>query len=102
MPPTSDEQIRFMVNIQRLLDEGLFTASYKFALLLALAVLLDTRIAAIGIAQSYCWESPKPVEFGQAGLNWENVGWKVTVGFTTLLNRGRRTTWRSCGRSCLA
>jgi hypothetical protein len=26
-----------MVNIQRLLDEGLFTASYKFALLLALA-----------------------------------------------------------------
>jgi hypothetical protein len=28
-----------MVNIQRLLDEGLFTASYKFALLLALAVL---------------------------------------------------------------
>ena len=27
------------MNIQRLLDEGLFTASYKFALLLALAVL---------------------------------------------------------------
>jgi hypothetical protein len=39
MPPTSDEQIRFVVNIQRLLDEGLFTASCKFALLLALAVL---------------------------------------------------------------
>lgn len=37
MPPTSDEQIAFMVKIQRLLDEGLFTASYKFALLLALA-----------------------------------------------------------------
>jgi 5-methylcytosine-specific restriction endonuclease McrA len=37
MPPTSDEQIQFMVNIQRLLDEGLFTASYKFALLIALA-----------------------------------------------------------------
>jgi hypothetical protein len=29
MPPTSDDQIQFMVNIQRLLDEGLFTASYK-------------------------------------------------------------------------
>ena len=43
MPPTSDEQIRFMVNIQRLLDEGLFTASYKFALLLALAVLSIER-----------------------------------------------------------
>jgi hypothetical protein len=37
MAPTSDEQIRLMVHIQRLLDEGLFTASYKFALLLTLA-----------------------------------------------------------------
>src|SRR5215831_16680535 len=37
MHPTPETQIQFMVNIQRLLDEGLFTASYKFALLLALA-----------------------------------------------------------------
>jgi hypothetical protein len=37
LPPTPEEQIRFLVNLQRLLDEGLFTASYKFALLLALA-----------------------------------------------------------------
>src|ERR1035441_5982095 len=37
MPPTPDEQIRFLVNFQRLLDEGLFVASYKFALLVALA-----------------------------------------------------------------
>ena len=36
-PPTSDEQIRFLVNLQRLLDEGAFVASYKFTLLLALA-----------------------------------------------------------------
>jgi hypothetical protein len=35
--PTSDEQIRFLVNLQRLLDEGQFVASYKFALLLSLA-----------------------------------------------------------------
>lgn len=28
---------------------------------------VDTRIAAIGIAESYCWESPKPIEFGSAG-----------------------------------
>jgi hypothetical protein len=26
---------------------------------------MDTRIQAIGIAQSYCWESPKPLEFGE-------------------------------------
>jgi len=43
MSPTSDEQIRFMVNIQRLLNEGLFVASYKFALLLAIAVLSIER-----------------------------------------------------------
>lgn len=50
---------------------------------------VDTRIAAIGIAQSYCWESPKPAEFGEAGQNWENVGWKVKVAFTGLLNKVR-------------
>lgn len=50
---------------------------------------VDTRIMAIGIAESYCWESPKPAEFGSAGQNWEDVGWKVKVRFTTLLNRIR-------------
>jgi hypothetical protein len=46
---------------------------------------VDTRVAALGIAQSYCWESPKPQEFGSAGQYWENVGWKVKVSFTPLL-----------------
>jgi putative restriction endonuclease len=50
---------------------------------------VNTRIPAIGIAQSYCWESPKPTEFGEAGQNWENVGWRVKIRFTTLLNRVR-------------
>jgi hypothetical protein len=50
---------------------------------------VDTRIAAIGVAQSYCWESPKPEEFGQAGQNWENVGWRVNVRYTPLLHRVR-------------
>ena len=44
----------------------------------------DTRIIAIGTAQSYCWESPKPLEFGNAGQNWENIGWRVKVKFTEL------------------
>jgi hypothetical protein len=35
--PTAEEQIHFLVRIQRLLDEGSFVATYKFALLLALA-----------------------------------------------------------------
>ena len=36
-PEPPDGQIQFLVNLQRLLDEGLFVASHKFALLLALA-----------------------------------------------------------------
>lgn len=50
---------------------------------------VDTRILAIGIAQSYCWESPKPLEFGNAGPNWENIGWKVKVDFKALANKVR-------------
>ena len=50
---------------------------------------MDTRILAVGIAQSYCWESPKPLEFGNAGQNWENIGWKVKVSFTSSTNKVR-------------
>lgn len=49
----------------------------------------DTRIVAIGIAQSYCGESPKPQEFGSAGQNWANIGWKVKVAFIELTTRVR-------------
>ena len=35
--PTPEEQVLFLRNIQRLLAEGQFVASYKFALLHALA-----------------------------------------------------------------
>ena len=35
--PSDREQLQFLKNIQRLLDEGSFVASYKFALLHALA-----------------------------------------------------------------
>lgn len=37
VPPSADEQIEFLVNIQRLLKEGAFVATYKYALLTALA-----------------------------------------------------------------
>jgi len=50
---------------------------------------VDTRIAAIGLAKSYCWECPKPTEFGSVGLNWENIGWRVNVSFSQLLNKIR-------------
>jgi putative restriction endonuclease len=50
---------------------------------------VDTRIHALGIVQSYCYESPKPMEFGTAGHYWNNVGWKVDVQFRVLANRVR-------------
>ncbi len=46
----------------------------------------DTVIAAIGIARSYCYESPKPAEFGALGANWEAIGWKVDINFRELKN----------------
>jgi hypothetical protein len=35
--PSPEQQIQFLINVQRLLDEGLFVASYKFAPLVSLA-----------------------------------------------------------------
>lgn len=45
---------------------------------------VDTRIVAIGIARSACYECPKPAEFGTVGMNWERIGWKVEVDFRRL------------------
>jgi len=42
---------------------------------------VDTCIRAIGVARSYCYECPKPMEFGSAGMNWDEVGWRVDVAF---------------------
>ena len=50
---------------------------------------VDTRIFALGIVTSYCFESPKPAEFGEVGLNWEAIGWRVRVNFISLLNKIR-------------
>jgi putative restriction endonuclease len=50
---------------------------------------VDTRLVAIGIASSYCWECPKPLEFGSTGQNWENIGWRVNVRFVLLRNKVR-------------
>lgn len=44
----------------------------------------ETRIKAIGIVRSHCYEAPKPAEFGQAGAYWENIGWRVDVRFYEL------------------
>jgi putative restriction endonuclease len=47
---------------------------------------VDTRIQAISIAESYCYESPRPEEFGDAGLNWGKIGWRIRVRFVRMEN----------------
>ena len=49
----------------------------------------DTFIPSIGIAQSYCYECPKPTEFGKAGANWQLIGWKVDVNYLKLSKPAR-------------
>jgi len=49
----------------------------------------DARIAAIGLARTFCFESPKPPEFGTTGANWEKIGWRVNVSFRELSSRVR-------------
>ena len=46
----------------------------------------DRRIAALGIVSGYCRESPKPEEFGTAGMNWSQIGWRVGVRWQRLSN----------------
>ena len=48
-----------------------------------------TRIPALGVAQSHCYESPKPDEFGAAGENWSDIGWKVEVHYIQLKHKIR-------------
>lgn len=49
----------------------------------------DTLIQAVGVATDFCFESPKPTEFGSTGINWDRIGWKVPVHWNLLANRIR-------------
>jgi len=51
--------------------------------------LKDTLIQAVGVATDFCFESPKPTEFGSTDMNWNWIGWKVPVHWNTLANRVR-------------
>lgn len=46
-------------------------------------------IRALGIARSSAYESPKPQEFGSAGPNWSDIGWRVDVRYTELRQQVR-------------
>lgn len=44
----------------------------------------DTRIRAIGVAFSPCYDCAKPSEFGAAGRVWGDAGWRVDVRWREL------------------
>ena len=48
-----------------------------------------TFIRAVGVIQSFCYECPKPAEFGTAGTNWNDIGWKGDVHYHDLIHRVR-------------
>ena len=94
MPPTPEEQVLFLRNIQRLLVEGQFTASYKFALLLAIADLcvlkgddsgaaldLDVRDIAEDFIELY-WQQCRPFQLGDQSTGivlQQNTGRQAAV-----------------------
>ncbi len=90
-PPTPEEQVLFLRNIQRLLSEGLFTASYKLALLHAIAdlcvikgndfggeLILDVKDVSEKFVELY-WQQCRPFEIG--GQN---------AGLVLLQNKGKQ------------
>jgi HNH endonuclease len=85
MAPSAEEQVQFLLRVQRLLGEGLFTATYKYALLMALADLSielgDDSGAALDVAAEKIGE--KFIEFY----------WRQTIPFlgseTLRQNKGR-------------
>ncbi|MEB2346231.1 MAG: HNH endonuclease [Deltaproteobacteria bacterium] len=61
----------------------------------------DTRIRAVGVAQSYAFEAPQPVEFGRAGRNWDRIGWRVEVTFQEIATSFRPVEWMELLRPLL-
>ena len=71
--PSAEEQLKFITNIQRILDEGAFVSTYKFALIMAIAdysvehgndsgesVTLTSRDIAERFIQYYWKQAAKP------------------------------------------
>lgn len=99
--PAAEEQVRFILDLQRLLGEGAFVSTYKFALLWALADLSVERGADSGNALTlstkeiaekfirYYWKQtlPYPSPEGAIGVLRQNTGKEAEV--VTLLARAR-------------
>lgn len=93
--PSPEDQIVFLQQLQRLFDEGEFTATYKYALLLSLAEIavehgddtgapLELPMTTIGekFAELY-WRQAAPYQSGysgtQSGILSQNLGTQAAV-----------------------
>jgi hypothetical protein len=109
--PTPDQQVQFLVQIQRLLQEGQFVATYKFALLMSLADIsvedgddsgdslqIPTNLIADKFIRYY-WRHAVPFTPGNAsskfGILQQNTG--KQAGIVRLLESARL----KCGGSVL-
>lgn len=85
MPPSAEEQVQFLLRVQRLLIEGLFTATYKYALLMALS---DLSIE-LGDDSG----DPLEIDTGRIAEKFIEYYWRQTVPFlgseTLLQNKGK-------------
>lgn len=89
-PPTAEEQVRFLLNLPRLLEEGSFVATYKHALLLSIAdVCVEKgddsggrfRISTAELAKkfiAYYWRQAVP--YHPAGRNMVGAVLKQSTG----------------------
>lgn len=107
-PPTADEQLTFLNHLQRLLEEGDFTATYKYALLLALAELAvergdDSGAALIlplrAIAEKFAalyWPQTAPYapmsDAMDGGVLYQNLGQQAAVVSRLQTLRSKATT----------
>lgn len=41
-------------------------------------------IQGFGVAQTHCYTSPRPNEFGHIGEVWDEIGWRVDVHFVPI------------------
>lgn len=98
--PSAEAQVAFLQNIQRLLAEGSFTATYKFALLLALADLavergedsdapltLSTRDIAGAMIRLY-WRQAMPYPSSDDGVLRQNTKGQAEIVTSIIRARG--------------
>lgn len=113
-PPTPEQQLLFLANVQRLLDEGSFVATYKYALLLALADLSVEQgdesgdalpLATADIAEKfvdYYWRQavPYPAPGRRTAILQQNTGRQANI--VNKVARARDTLGGSLSRARMA